>query len=282
MPNLRPVKTLYDPSTNEPLEDVIIGLPDRLRHKAKARKPNLDYELSPAAYAHEQKTQRLAKEREEAEQEKQQKEEEEKKQRKEPDKRDMDKDYDIDTLRYEVDERTWTPSLLREPMPGRVIDELRGKYSKFRTRHEADFVARIEAREKAKMEKQEWAQKTVLVDPLRELSLKERAARPVPRDLPPDDLLEKIGRKMAERGVRVAGNGAVDEGGADAGEKNVGVEAAEADAELRDQIERGRQGGYWPVKGWKEKQRRILPASLLVDTGDSSDPAEITNQEARS
>ena len=280
MPDLRPVKTLYDPTTNEPLEDVIIGLPENLHEKAKARKHDLEYELSPAAHAHERKVQRWAKEREEEDREAKEKQEEERKQRRAADKRDMEKDYDIDTLRYEVDEKTWTPTLLRTPLPDGVLDELRGKYSKFRTRHDPDYIARFEAAERAKLKKEELAQQTVLVDPLKELSLKERAARPVESNIPSDDLLEKIGRKMAERGVhaaRIAGN---DQKGANVSEKDVGVRAAEMDEELKEQRQHGKQqtSGYWPVKGWKEKQRRVLPVELLVETSDSTDTGEASSE----
>lgn len=54
-------------------------------------------------------------------------------------------DGDSDTLRMTVDENTFVPSLNETPMPGSVIDELRGKYSKFRTRHEPAYIAQKEA-----------------------------------------------------------------------------------------------------------------------------------------
>lgn len=46
-----------------------------------------------------------------------------------------------DTLRIDVEEKTFLPTLLRPPMPLSVIDELRNKYSKFRDRHDDDWVA---------------------------------------------------------------------------------------------------------------------------------------------
>lgn len=46
------------------------------------------------------------------------------------------KDNDIDTLRIEVEDRTWTPTLGQPPMPPSIVDELRNKYSKFRDRHD--------------------------------------------------------------------------------------------------------------------------------------------------
>lgn len=54
-------------------------------------------------------------------------------------------------------ERSWTPELLNPPMPLEVLDELRGKYSKFRTRHEPWFVERTEERA------QKWAQAQKMV-----------------------------------------------------------------------------------------------------------------------
>ncbi|KAG8631493.1 hypothetical protein KVT40_000633 [Elsinoe batatas] len=54
-------------------------------------------------------------------------------------------DTDSDTFRLTVDEPTFTPTLQRPPMPPSVIDELRGKYSKFRTRHEPEWLAQKQA-----------------------------------------------------------------------------------------------------------------------------------------
>ncbi|KAL9608061.1 MAG: hypothetical protein Q9167_007085 [Letrouitia subvulpina] len=51
-------------------------------------------------------------------------------------------DHPSDTLRIKVEEETWVPSLLRQPMPENVIDELRNKYSKFRTRHDDAYIAK--------------------------------------------------------------------------------------------------------------------------------------------
>lgn len=49
-------------------------------------------------------------------------------------------DYEIDTLRIEVEEKTWTPTLFQPPMPTSIIDELRNKYSIFRDRHDEDYI----------------------------------------------------------------------------------------------------------------------------------------------
>lgn len=50
------------------------------------------------------------------------------------------KDEAPDTLRMEVETPTWTPSLLKAPFPFTVMDELRNKFSKYRTRHDPEWV----------------------------------------------------------------------------------------------------------------------------------------------
>lgn len=49
-------------------------------------------------------------------------------------------EYEIDTLRIEVEEKTWTPTLFQPPMPTSIIDELRNKYSVFRDRHDEGYI----------------------------------------------------------------------------------------------------------------------------------------------
>lgn len=49
-------------------------------------------------------------------------------------------DGEWDTLRFYADEVTWTPSLRKPPFPSTVLDELRNKYSRFRTRHDPEYV----------------------------------------------------------------------------------------------------------------------------------------------
>jgi large subunit ribosomal protein L24 len=46
----------------------------------------------------------------------------------------------FDTTRMEVEENTWVPSLDNSPFPSTIIDELRNKYSRFRTRHDEEYV----------------------------------------------------------------------------------------------------------------------------------------------
>jgi len=105
-------------------------------------------------------------------------------------------DNDCDTLRIEVEEQTWVPTLLKPPMPGSIIDELRGKYSKFRDRHDEAFIAKkiqedLEAEERKKSIRK-------MMTPLKELHRKERAEKKA-RGKPQlsEELLTKIGEVMA-------------------------------------------------------------------------------------
>ncbi|KAK5796723.1 hypothetical protein VI817_006007 [Penicillium citrinum] len=50
------------------------------------------------------------------------------------------KDGEYDTLRFEVDQETWVPSLDNAPFPSTVLNELRNKYSRFRKRHDTEYV----------------------------------------------------------------------------------------------------------------------------------------------
>ncbi|EED23826.1 KOW motif domain protein [Talaromyces stipitatus ATCC 10500] len=53
---------------------------------------------------------------------------------------DQTTDEDGDTSRKEVEYETWTPSLNTAPFQSSVMDELRNKYSKYRTRHDPAWV----------------------------------------------------------------------------------------------------------------------------------------------
>ncbi|KAJ6155082.1 hypothetical protein N7470_005648 [Penicillium chermesinum] len=48
--------------------------------------------------------------------------------------------YESDTRGPEVAEASWVPTLDSPPFPSSVIDELRNKYSRFRTRHDPEYV----------------------------------------------------------------------------------------------------------------------------------------------
>lgn len=182
-----------------------------------------------------------------------------------------------DTARYDVDARTWTPTLLRAPLPFSMIDELRGKYSEFRTRHTKEFVEKVAANERRKKARAAYFERGggMLEDPMKRLSLADQAKRRrewrEKGDVPGPEVLEQLGKKMVESGVVPS---------LDAGEER-GRSAAVTDAEDRavEQLERriGREESkaYWPVKGWKERQRRQLPVELMMgDEEERPFPAE--------
>ncbi|OJJ47480.1 hypothetical protein ASPZODRAFT_130970 [Penicilliopsis zonata CBS 506.65] len=83
------------------------------------------------------------------------------------------KDEEWDTLRMEVETPTWLPSLEYAPFPPSVLDELRNKFSKYRVRHDPEWV-----REK-KMEdyKKEYLQQQALLTPKGELMAMIRAKK---------------------------------------------------------------------------------------------------------
>ncbi|KAL6714838.1 hypothetical protein ACLMJK_007098 [Lecanora helva] len=116
------------------------------------------------------------------------------------------KDHDIDTLRYQAEDETWTPTLLRAPMPAGVIDELRGKYSRFRTRHDPGY---LEAKETKKLEREAYEQWAKSGGGMLTTPAKEARAREVyelkQRGKPEltESVLEKIGELMARKGVRM-------------------------------------------------------------------------------
>ena len=99
-----------------------------------------------------------------------------------------------DTLRLDVEERTFVPTLLRPPMPEAVLDELRNRYSKFRTRHTPEYVAAVEAREAEKKARRKGARADEMLLPVQEYNRKMRELRRE-RGRPElsDDMLEKIG-----------------------------------------------------------------------------------------
>ena len=103
-------------------------------------------------------------------------------------------EYDADTRRLDVENKTFRPTLLKCPLPRGVIDELRNKYSSFRTRHEETYIA-----QKFKEEKEQAQKVAAIKTPIQELNKKLRVER---RALGPpelsEDMLERIGRVMAQ------------------------------------------------------------------------------------
>ena len=89
------------------------------------------------------------------------------------------------------------PTLLHEPMPGSVIDELRNKYSKFRDRHDRDYLEKLEKEDEKAVEKKRWGELSMMT-PLQEMHAKrqaERQAKGAP-ELGPE-MLARIGEVMA-------------------------------------------------------------------------------------
>lgn len=108
-----------------------------------------------------------------------------------------DMEYDIDTLRIEVEEKTWTPTLFQPPMPPSIIDELRNKYSIFRDRHDESYIRKRDQLaaelENARSEKEE-----VMFTPLEEYHRMKRLERSRTVQKPLDNaMLNNIGELMA-------------------------------------------------------------------------------------
>ena len=282
------MRTIHNPYTNIP-EDVIIGLTPNQRLLAQSPPIDPSDPFSPTGTARIRAT--IAERKAQG-----QKDREENARRTRPgeknnknnQKEDEVKEHEIDTLRYEVEARTWTPNLLRAPMPAGVLDELRGKYSRFRTRHDPEYIAEIVKEEKEKAEKAKMEKNGaggMLASPLSELSLKERAERPrvTKKDqIPNTALLEQIGKTMAERGVSssrpmVSGNEDV-AAAAERWGKDVYVAARERHESLGSERRRGREGKgrYWPVKGWRVKGERRAKRGLIVqdEQGDEEEDDE--------
>ncbi|KAF8474936.1 hypothetical protein BDZ91DRAFT_712031 [Kalaharituber pfeilii] len=102
-------------------------------------------------------------------------------------------DQECDTRRLDVEHVSYIPILLQPPFPEKVIDELRNKYSKFRTRHDPAWLAKKLEEEKAAL-----AKKAALRTPIQELNRKVRLEKKAlgPPTLS-EEMLERIGRVMA-------------------------------------------------------------------------------------
>ncbi|KOS18626.1 54S ribosomal protein L40 [Escovopsis weberi] len=103
-----------------------------------------------------------------------------------------------DTVREQLEDRTFYYNLLSPPMPESVVDELRNKYSRFRTRHEPWYLAKKEAEAAAKKGRHEAlnSMRTPLAE-FHERQREMRAERGEPQLT--DEMLEKIGELMARK-----------------------------------------------------------------------------------
>lgn len=114
-------------------------------------------------------------------------------------------DHAFDTLRIDVEERSFVPTLLRPPIPETAIDELRGRYSKFRTRHTDEYVAQKEAEAAAKKAARRGAAEAMKT-PLQEFNRRRRdERRALGQPVLSDEMLEKIGEVMMRNGKRMKG-----------------------------------------------------------------------------
>lgn len=108
-----------------------------------------------------------------------------------------DMEYEIDTLRIEVEEKTWTPTLFQPPMPPSIIDELRNKYSIFRDRHDEGYVRKREQLA-AELENARSVKEESMLTPLEEYHRMKRLERSRTVQKPLDNaMLNKIGELMA-------------------------------------------------------------------------------------
>lgn len=107
------------------------------------------------------------------------------------------KTHEIDTARDKAEDRTFYYNLLSSPMPTPIIDELRNKYSRFRTRHEPGYIAKKEAEDAKK--KGTHAMRQSMMTPLDEFHAKKKELKEA-RGEPEltDDMLEKLGQIIAK------------------------------------------------------------------------------------
>ena len=104
---------------------------------------------------------------------------------------------DCDTARDKVEDRTFFYNLLSAPMPTEIVDELRNKYSRFRTRHEPWYVAKKEA--EAAQKKGSHALLQSMQTPLEEFHAKQKALKEAEGEPQlTDEMLEKLGAIIAQ------------------------------------------------------------------------------------
>ncbi|QYS99633.1 Ribosomal protein MRPL40 [Trichoderma simmonsii] len=103
-----------------------------------------------------------------------------------------------DTVREQVEDRSFYYGLLSPPMPEQVVDELRNKFSKFRTRHEAWYIEKKETEEALKKGRRETIK--AMQTPLDEFHEKNREARSEAGEPElSEEMLAKIGEFIAKK-----------------------------------------------------------------------------------
>jgi len=105
--------------------------------------------------------------------------------------------HDGDTPRETVEDRSFYYNLLTPPMPSPVLDELRNKYSRFRTRHEPWYVAKKEAEAAAKKRGHEML--VAMQTPGDEFGAQRKAAKAAKGEPElSEEMLEKLGQIIAQ------------------------------------------------------------------------------------
>ncbi|KAM0425223.1 hypothetical protein ACHAPT_009540 [Fusarium lateritium] len=103
-----------------------------------------------------------------------------------------------DTPREAVENRSFYYNLLSAPMPESVLDELRNKFSKFRTRHEEWYVQQKEGEEEAAQARADSV--LSMQTPLQEYHAQQRELRAAQGEPElSDEMLEKLGAIIAQR-----------------------------------------------------------------------------------
>jgi large subunit ribosomal protein L24 len=102
-----------------------------------------------------------------------------------------------DTPRKNVQEATFVPSLLSPPMPTELVNELRNRYSRFRTRHEEWYLQKKQAEADAKKATKQVAES--MLTPVQEFTRQRRATRKaLGQPKLSEEMLQKIGSLMVK------------------------------------------------------------------------------------
>lgn len=102
-----------------------------------------------------------------------------------------------DTGREAVEDRSFYYNLVSAPMPSTVLDELRNKFSRFRTRHEGWYVAKKEHEESLKKKKSETVNS--MMSPADELYALKKAKKAAAKEPElSNEMLEKLGQIISQ------------------------------------------------------------------------------------
>ena len=111
--------------------------------------------------------------------------------------------FEVDTPAMVLEDRSFRPYLLAAPMPVSVIDELRNKYSRFRTRHDAEYIEKKEAEAEREVKRKELGK--TMRTPLQELAeLRAQQKKNAERELS-DEQMAAIGEVIEREEAKVLG-----------------------------------------------------------------------------